>query len=478
MKRLCAEIRMVSVMILWLFSFTAFAQVEAPDESNLTFKPEYGISFDGATTYILVNESEPFNLDEFTLETWVRFNDIHENQVFMNRGAAGRDFTFYLYDRVRFLVGSDEGYTHANALPPPADTWVHMTGVFTYGGIKRLYYNGVLMNENTTFSYMWETDHPLYIGALEPGLRHMDGELENLRIWNRELTDAEILKLVQTRPENENIVEMKANGLIAYWAARSVEGALVRDLTGNGHNGVFNTFTVDESFLSFKPENGLAFDGETTYAIIENGEPFNLNQISFEAWIYPDPVLHSRTVGFRGIVGRGPSSEYVGLYSTSHFGNHIHTSIQLLADTAAPVPPANSWVHICGTFDQSRLKLYYNGIVVADVAAAGDLIGWGDAPVFIGVASDTDGYVAVESQKFVGRMDNIRIWNKALSEAEIRNLLSVTPETENIAAMKQNGLLVYLSSRAIDGYMLTDLTGNGNDALIIGDVPVMDWSLY
>ncbi len=477
MVRIFDKKQVSTIVLFCLVALNCFAQDEELDESNLTFKPEYGISFDGSTTYIFVDESEPFNLEEFTLETWVRFNDTHENQVFMNRGAAGRDFTFYLYDRVRFLVGSDDGYSHANAFVPPADTWVHITGVFTFGGVKRIYYNGVLMHEEPSFSFMWETDHPLYIGALEPGLRHMDGELENLRIWNRALTDEEILDLVQTKPEDENISDMRANGLVAYWAARSVQGTVVNDLSGNGHDGIFNTFTVDESHLSFKPDAGMTFDGETTYAIVENGEPFNSDQISFETWIYVDPILHSRTAGFRGIVGRGPSSEYIGIYSTSHFGNHIHTSIQLLADTAAPIPPSNSWVHVCATFDQSQLILYYNGILATETEAVGEMIPWGDVPIFIGVASDVEGYTPVESQIFVGKMENIRIWNKALSENEIQDLLSVNPADENITEMKQDGLLAYFSSRAIDGSTLTDLSGNGNDAVIIGDVPVLDWAL-
>ena len=71
------------------------------------FKPDTGITFDGKSTYIRVDDVEDFNVPAFSAEVWVRFDATHENQVFMNRGGAPTDFTFYLFDRVRFLAGCE-----------------------------------------------------------------------------------------------------------------------------------------------------------------------------------------------------------------------------------------------------------------------------------------------------------------------------------------------------------------------------------
>ncbi len=478
---------MKKISLLVLVSLCAcaplcFAQDEDTTlyEDKLTFKPEFGIAFDGESTYVLVEDATDFNLEEFSLEVWVRFNATHENQVFMNRGAAGRDFTFYLYDRIRFLVGSDDGYNHANGFVPPADTWVHIVGVYYPDGWKALYYNGHLVGETGEFSYMAETDHPLYIGALEPGMRHLDGEMENLRIWNRVLEEDDITELLATKPEDEDIDELKSKGLIAYWASRSMEGDVVKDLTGNGHDGVFYAHSIDESHLTFKPESGLVFDGQTVYGVVDNGEPFNVEEISVEAWVYLDPIMKSRTLGTKGIVSRSVQAEMFTLFITSHYGNRIHMSIFDYGDAQATIPPPESWLHVCATFDLSHIRLYYNGVLMDEVEAVADPAwsDWGDLPLFIGGVSDVDGFMVNEGTLFQGMMENIRIWDKALNEEEIQALLAVSPENEDIGQMTEDGLLAYYSTRSLEGETLQDLTGNGNDAMFIGTASVENWSLH
>ncbi len=441
------------------------------DETNLTFKPEYGIAFDGKTTYIKVEDGTPFNLLAFTLECWVYFDKTYENQVFMNRGGAPSDFTFYLYDRVRFLVQDAAGYSHANAFVPPANTWAHILGTHDEEGNYKLYYNGVLVGENVTAPIQLDSANPLYIGALEPGSRHLDGQLENLRIWNRALGEDEILALLQTAPEDENIEDMKANGLIAYWAARSVQDDnTVVDLTGNGSDGEFHTFEISEELLTFKPEIGIVFDGETTFARVDTIESFQVDTITVEAWVNLDPIFIDRTLSSRGIVSWGGVSEAFSLYGTSQYGNRIHFQISEFGDSAAVMPTPETWIHICATYDENSIKLYYNGVLVDDVDAPG-LIDWPGSPIYIGALSDTSGL-------FEGSMENIRIWNRVLSEEEIAALLATAPADEDIEEMKSNGLFAYYSTRGATETMLEDLTGNGNDAVFNGTVPVENWSLY
>ncbi|MBN2329013.1 MAG: LamG domain-containing protein [Candidatus Omnitrophica bacterium] len=447
------------------------------DESNLTFKPEAGIPFDGKSNYILVEDGTPFNFLNFSLEVWVRFDKIFENQVFMNRGGAPQLFTFYLYDRVRFLVQDAGNYSHANAQAPPANNWIHIIGTINEIGQKRLYYNGVLVGENEAPPLQLDSDAPLYMGALEPGMRHLDGQMENMRIWNRDLSEEEILALLSTPPEEENIEEMKSNGLVAYWALRSMDGDVVHDLTGNGHDGTYHQFAIDESLLAFKPETGISFDGETNYAVIEDIDPLLLdqdgnflNQVSVEAWLYLDPIFTDRQLSDRGIFGQGGADQSFALFATSQYGNRIHMFLEEMGDSAAPMPPVESWIHICGTYDENSIRLYYNGVLVDDVDAPG-FVYWGDWPFYVGALSAEGGF-------FEGRMENIRYWNRALSEEEIRALLAVTPENEDIDQMRQDGLIAYYSSQSLSGTVLQDISGNGNDALWNGEVKVADWSLY
>jgi hypothetical protein len=443
------------------------------DQSQLTFMPEGGVSFDGQSTYIKIEDATPFNLGEFSLETWVKLDRSHENQVFMNRGSAPQDFTFYLYDRIRFLVQDAGTYSHVNGLVPPADEWVHIVGTHAADGTKKLYYNGILQHETTVSPKPLTSNNPLYIGALEPGSRHLDGQMENMRIWGKALSEGEILQLLQTPPENEDINAMKSNGLIAYWASRSVDGQTIVDLTGNGNNGEFGAFEIDETNLAFKPDEGIVFDGFTNYAVLNEPLLFDIDTITVEAWVNVDIALHDRQVSNRGIVGRGNTSQYFSMFAGSQYGNRLHMALADTSDSAAPTPPAGQWVHVCGTFDMEVLTFYYNGNIVDSIDAF-DIIPWGDDPLYVGSLSDTGGF-------FQGALDNIRVWDRALSQAEIIELLGTTPENENTAAMANNGLLLYYSSRAMSGDTLTDLSGNGYDAQFFGEeqpVQIERWSLY
>ncbi|MDX9754319.1 MAG: LamG domain-containing protein [bacterium] len=452
-------------------SHEAVRQVFTLDESNLTFKPEGGISFDGKSTYILIEEVEDFNLPAFSCEVWVYFDATHENQIFMNRGGAPQDFTFYLYDRIRFLVQDASGYTHANSIVPPARSWLHVVGTFSEDGTKRLYYNGVFQAEAVGPHRPLSGNNPLYIGALEPGARHLDGQLENIRFWNKALSETEILQLLQTPPDQEDIPAMVSNGLLGYWALRSIDGTTVTDLTGNGHDGRMSAFEIDKSFLTFTPEVGIQFNGTTTFAMIEDSVPFDLDFITLEAWVKLDPIFHDRTLTNRGIISRGGAAQSFSLYGGSNYGNRLHMQMAEFGDAAAPMPPADEWIHVAGTYDENTLNLYYNGVLVDSVDAPG-LIDWPFEPVYIGALSMTGGY-------FDGAMDYIRIWNRPLSAEELQTLLATSPAQEDIAQMKQDGLLAYFASSDIGENLLIDRTGNGNDAVLTGQVvSVPDWSLY
>ncbi|MBZ0254681.1 hypothetical protein K8I31_01375, partial [bacterium] len=79
---------------------------------------------------------------------------------------------------------------------------------------------------------------------------------------------------------------------------------------------------------------------------------------------------------------------------------------------------------------------------------------------------------------FEGSMDYIRVWDRALTESEIQELLATAPADEDVSQMTQNGLIAYYSSSAATDDMLEDLSGNGVNATLVGYSPVANWSLY
>ncbi len=87
-----------------------------------------------------------------------------------------------------------------------------------------------------------------------------------------------------------------------------------------------------------------------------------------------------------------------------------------------------SWNHIAGTYDGSALRLYVNGIFIDDYATTGN-IDWTYSPLgfFVGSLKDND-----ENYYFDGKIDEVRIWNTARTETEIRqNMYRELPDPDS-----------------------------------------------
>ncbi|MBZ0254682.1 BNR-4 repeat-containing protein, partial [bacterium] len=241
----------VSLFILLILPTCLFAQDG--------WTPSDGIQFNGSNQYIQIDSLNGFNGDEFTLEAWIKLNHNDGSQIFINRGAASEDFTFYLYNgKIRMLAQDASGYSHANADPPPAGEWFHCVGVFD-NGTKRLYYNGELKASASGPFRSVQNGSPLTIGALLNGFaaeRFLDGQMENIRIWNRALPQQEIAALAKADPSDDNVTVLRENGVIAYWAARSLQGEILQDLSGNSNQGKWIESEPDEIIVETVPAEG------------------------------------------------------------------------------------------------------------------------------------------------------------------------------------------------------------------------------
>ena len=137
--------------------------------------------------------------------------------------------------------------------------------------------------------------------------------------------------------------------------------------------------------------------------------------MTLEAWVYPtvtpttwSTVLMKEQPGelVYALFARS-SNKRPGLFinvSTSSSGEHS------IAGPAAL--PTYTWSHLAGTYDGTTLRLYVNGALVTSQAVAG-LIAPSTGALRIGGNS-------VWGQYFRGRMDEVRIYNRALSAPEIQ----------------------------------------------------------
>src|SRR5262249_28123429 len=95
--------------------------------------------------------------------------------------------------------------------------------------------------------------------------------------------------------------------------------------------------------------------------------------------------------------------------------------------------PLNTWSHIATTYDGTTIRLYVNGALVRSRSAAGTIMTTTN-PLRIGGN-------AIRSEWFDGRIDEVRIYNRALSGGEIQTDMNTpigppdtTPPTISITA--------------------------------------------
>ncbi len=197
--------------------------------------PKAGVSFDGASLCAEVENGEAFDLDQFTLATWVQLRKAEGSQVFLNRGQANEFFTLYLYDdHVRMLVRHQaDAYKYALAPAPAVNTWVHYAGTYDGGQIK-LYANGQLQATTDAPGRIARGNSPLYLGAISPGVRHLDGQLEDVRVWDRVLSAEEIARVAGAVAGGSAEDTELDQGLIACWTAEALDDDTWPSSVGQG----------------------------------------------------------------------------------------------------------------------------------------------------------------------------------------------------------------------------------------------------
>ena len=132
----------------------------------------------------------------------------------------------------------------------------------------------------------------------------------------------------------------------------------------------------------------------------------------------------------------------------------------------------NKWVHFVHTFDGSTQKLYLDGVLQNSASLSGSIqYDSNNTRIVIG-ADDNGGYNSGTGAFHIGKLNQVKIYNRALSSEEItRNYISQRkryfPE-ENIVT---NGLVLYIDPAKYSSYIgsgtaIYDLSGFGNTGTV------------
>jgi hypothetical protein len=202
-------------------------------------------------------------------------------------------------------------------------------------------------------------------------------------------------------------------GLIAHWRGETN----ANDLIG-GHHGTFFAGTavaVSSVTSTGKVGGAFTFDG-TVHVRVPDPSALKPERLTVEAWVFPT----APSGGFQAIIARGSSNNdddtwYLGLLDSipqfwSHGNNLLECPFAI---------PLNEWTHLAITFDGLTKRLYVNGVEVASNDEFGPLV-YDAAPVPVTIASDWA--FNTSNARFNGRIDELALYNRALTADEILSI--------------------------------------------------------
>lgn len=211
-------------------------------------------------------------------------------------------------------------------------------------------------------------------------------------------------------------------GLVAAWDFDEAVGDQARDSSGNAHHGFLRAARRAEGRTGRAIECGKDALVEVPHAA---GLDAFREGITISAWVNRAADASWNTVASREI--KDGWSEYFGLaivknkalFSVDGDGAH-YQNIKSEEDM-----PVGEWIHLAGSYDNASFKLYVNGRLIKSAPYSVPFAFADTNPLLIGGNSNTQGKQWLDC--FHGRIDELRLFNRALSEKEISALFAGAP---------------------------------------------------
>jgi len=432
---------------LWSFDGADMSGVTAYDRSGqgnngtLTNGPTrtigkvgQGLNFDGVNDYVDAGNGSPLSFTgNITLSAWVKPDSLSDYKFYLSKYSGadlGYDLGIMANGQVvaTFRNGTHiDGFSSAGLVQ--AGVWQHIVVVQDAATCYvRIYKNGTLDTTLTNQQCFTNPASTFTIGS-RSGTGPFSGGLDDVRVYDRALTQSEITQLYNAGGAKMNASQNNVpgstlqSGLVGLWSFNGpdMSGVTAYDRSGQGNNG---TLTNGPTRTIGKVGQGLNFDGVNDYVDAGSGGSLtNMTAMSIVSWIRPSTfathnqgaIIYKNWYFATCRVGCGANN--VLKFNMSFDG----------AGNATWISPVNSikldeWQQVVVTYDRSSTLnnpiFYINGVSTSSTqilppvgAAVSDAAG----SLYLGLDTNL-------SWLFSGSLDEVRIYNRILSAAEVKQL--------------------------------------------------------
>jgi len=414
----------------------------------------YGMAldFDGDGDYVDCGNNAAFSVtDAITISVWINMRAIAGDwrAIIAKGDSAWRISTNASTQGMHFgFTGSSRNYQRVDsATQVPFNEWHHICATYdiTVGG--HIYIDGIEDGENPETLGITTNNSNLYIGNNSDNPdRFWDGLIDEVAIYNRAVSEAEVLYLAGKRTTP---VDPGSAGLLAWWPCDEGEGTVVGDASGNGHDGVF--VNGDPAWVEGIHGSAVELVGPTLIEV----PPLNveLTEATMAGWIKPygpqpdwSSFIMTRTPGL------ATGFNVLGYQLAYHWNDTSDSWSFRGGDMIAE----DDWTFAAVTIEPDKATFYVNGEAgsVNEITHGPCL--W-NSNVYLG----GDGNANWIARRMNGALDDVLIYDRALSAGEIRYLAGFRPMVDP----GTDALVAYypLDNDVLDG------SGNGNDGTIFGN---------
>lgn len=401
------------------------------------------LSFDGINDYVTVTSSSSLNpTTAITISVWVKRVGTGTRQFIVSKGTASTasntqywlEFTAGNVLVFQLASGSTEHKLTTNATITDTGSWHHIVGTYD-GTTQKAYVDGAQDLVTLTWSGSINTTGDELALGNRSSWHDIDynGLLDETRIYNRALSATEVQSLyaqgggtkVNTSISQAQGTGRLDSGLAGYWSMDEGTGT---SITNSATIGGSTSLTGTPAWVTGQIGSALDFDGTDDTANVTYDTAFtSSNALTYSFWAKPDL---NEGIGILGALNgeNGSAYNYVSIDNdgaqvgtpllrfTRNIGGTTDRSVQFTY-------PVSTWFHYVYTYDGASERVYINGSKSGEWAQTGSFASNTEFGLVLGRQYST----AVNY--YNGALDEVRMYNRALSADEISQLYRLTSPT-------------------------------------------------
>jgi hypothetical protein len=455
-----------TVQILDGVPFDSIATYELESDATNSIKSGYignGATFNGSSSYVDTGISSLSGA--FSVSLWINEISLASGSMFGNWNSTSADDIYIRTNSSGQLILGIDGIsnqTFGSSGDISVNTWHHIVMTFNNGTVEA-YLDGDSLGTSTTGNTSFSSGRNFVIGAdsTKSNASHFNGTIDEVRIYNTALTAGNVATLYAETASST----ISISGLLAHYKLEGDATDETGNYDGTASNVIYNEYdgtATNVTYATGKFGNAAVFNGSSSKIEL----PFNLQNTAFSVSFWAKNTLDSNNYYLiANNSGSAQSGWHIGGANSSgtvyNFRINNGSSNYLLLDSGTV--DDSDWHHVVVTWDNTTnangAKIYINGSLSSQGTSTSST-NFSFTNSTIQLMAEPSG-----SLRSNGNLDQVRIYDKAISAANVSTLYAETLATSqtNISLNTPSGVAYYKMNDA------TDETGSYDASVQLGN---------